>query len=190
MQITVESIKHYFKFFHRIIQENSALTPAAVLILLFKKEGQLHVFLTKRTYDVKYHKGQISFPGGAKDEKDITLIATALREAEEEIGLSKKDIDVLGLHNDFITPSGFCITPVIAFLPSAIKFAINTLEVVEVFDVPLLFFLNKQNEKVEFQIVNGKKKPVYHYYYGEHEIWGATAAILRSFLIDLTEQKG
>jgi 8-oxo-dGTP pyrophosphatase MutT (NUDIX family) len=185
MQIAVEFIKKYFQSFHRSTQENSELTPAAILILLFEKDSQLHVILTKRTDSVKHHKGQISFPGGTKDEEDDTIIDTALREAEEEIGLSKKIVELLGIYNDFITPSGFCITPVIAFLPSLFKFSINTSEVSEVFDVPLSIFLNNQNEQVEFQIFNGIKRPVYYYYCGEHEIWGATAAILRSFLIDL-----
>ena len=190
MQFTVESIKYFFQSFHRIIQENPEFTPAAVLILLFEKDGQLHVVFTKRTDSVKHHKGQISFPGGTKDEGDITIIATALREAEEEIGLTKNNIEVLGLYNDFITPSGFCITPVIAFFPSMITFSINPSEVSEVFDVPLSFFLNNQNEQVEFHIFNGIKRPVYYYYYGNHEIWGATAIMVRSFLLDLAKQNG
>jgi len=190
MQITVESIRLFFRSFHRITQENTGLVPAAVLILLFEKGGELYVILTKRTDSVQHHKGQISFPGGTKDEEDVTIIATALREAEEEIGLSKIIVDVLGVYNDFITPSGFCITPVVAFLPSIINFSINTSEVSEVFDVPLSFFLNNQNEHIEPQIFNGIKRPVYYYYYGEHKIWGATAALLRSFLIDLAEQNG
>ena len=190
MQISVGLIRHYFQSFHRFAQNNSELTSAAVLILLFEKDGQLHILLTKRTNSVEHHKGQVSFPGGTVESIDATIIDTALREAEEEIGLSRKFVEVLGLHNDFITPSGFCITPVIAFLPSMIKFSINTLEVSEVFHVPLSFFLNNKNERVEYRILNGIERFVYHYYYGEHEIWGATAAILHSFLIDLTCQNG
>lgn len=190
MQFTVESIKCFFQSFHRITQENSELTPAAVLILLFEKDDQLHVVLTKRTDSVEHHKGQISFPGGTKNEEDVTIIATALREAEEEIGLLINSIEVLGLYNDFITPSGFCITPVVAFLSSMITFSINPLEVSEVFDAPLSFILNNQNEQVEFHMFNGIKRPVYYYNYGNHEIWGTTAVIIRSFLLDLAEQNG
>ena len=158
-QITVGSIRHYFQSFHRISQNNSELASAAVLILLFEKDGQLHILLTKRTNSVEHHKGQVSFPGGAVESIDATIIDTALRETEEEIGLSRKFVEVLGLHNDLITPSGFCITPVIAFLTSMVKFSINTSEVSEVFDVPLPFFLNNKNEQVEYRILNGTKNP-------------------------------
>jgi 8-oxo-dGTP pyrophosphatase MutT (NUDIX family) len=187
MEITVESIKLFFQSFQRKTHENSGLISAAVLIPIFEREGRLHVVLTKRTNGVKHHKGQISFPGGAKDSGDVTIIDAALREAEEEIGLSKDTVELLGVYNDFVTPSGFCITPVVAFLPSMTAFSLNTSEVSEVFDVPLSFFLDNRNEHVKFPVLNGIKKPVYYYYYGEHEIWGATASLVRSFLIDLTE---
>jgi 8-oxo-dGTP pyrophosphatase MutT (NUDIX family) len=188
MSMTIESIKHFFQSFHRQAQDPSKLISAAVLILLFEKDCQLHVVLTKRTNTVQVHKGEISFPGGTKIGEDATLIATALREAEEEIGLSSKDVEVLGVYNDFITPSGFCITPVIAFLTSKKNFLINTSEVSEVFDVPLSFFYNNQHEQTKEHLFKGIKRPVYYYSYGEHEIWGATAAIVRSFVIDLVGQ--
>ncbi|RPI05798.1 MAG: CoA pyrophosphatase [Ignavibacteriae bacterium] len=190
MQITLDSLKQFFLSFHRVAQEKSGLTYAAVLIPFFEKSGELHLVLTKRSTDVKHHKGQISFPGGVKENEDISFIDTALREAEEEIGLSKSDVEVLGIYNDFITPSGFCITPVIAFLSTAVKFSVNPIEVAEVIEVPLHFFLKPQNEQTEFHLFDGMKRPVYYYYYGEHEIWGATAAMLRSFLIDLSQQLG
>jgi len=189
MPMTIESIKLYFQSFHRRAQDPSKLKSAAVLILLFEKGGQLHVVLTKRTNSVQYHKGEISFPGGTKDGEDATLITTALREAEEEIGVSSKNVEVLGVYNDFITPSGFCITPVIAFLTSKMNFLINNSEVSEVFDVPLSFFYNNQHEQAKESIFNGIKRSVYYYSYGEHEIWGATAAIMRSFVIDLVGTK-
>jgi 8-oxo-dGTP pyrophosphatase MutT (NUDIX family) len=190
MRFTVESVRCFFQSFHRSIQENSELTSAAVLMLLFEKDDQLSVILTKRTNSVQHHKGQISFPGGTKDDDDATVTATALRETEEEIGISKNTIEILGLYNDFITPSGFCVTPVVAYLPSRTTFSLNPSEVSEVFDVPLSFFLNNQNEQVDFHLFNGIERPVYSYSYGTHEIWGATAVILRSFLLDLTVQNG
>ena len=190
MEIALDSLKRFFLSFHRIAQEQSDLTHAAVLIPFFEKYGELHLVLTKRSMDVEHHKGQISFPGGVRDKEDVSFIDTALRESEEEIGLSRGYVEVLGIYNDFITPSGFCITPVIAFLPSAVKFSLNPTEVAEVIEVPLRFFLTPGNEQTEFHFFNGIQRPVYYYFYGEYEIWGATAAMLRSFLMDLSQHLG
>jgi 8-oxo-dGTP pyrophosphatase MutT (NUDIX family) len=190
MQIAIGSIRHYFQSFQHSTQENSELTPAAVLILLFKKNDQLHVILTKRTDRVKHHKGQISFPGGTKDSADMTIIDTALRETEEEIGLTRDTVEILGMLNDFCTPSGFCITPIVGFLTAIPSFILNKIEVSEIFDVPLSFFLDSRNERMEQHERSGKMTNVYFYKYSKYEIWGVTAAILRSFLIDLGTQKG
>jgi 8-oxo-dGTP pyrophosphatase MutT (NUDIX family) len=162
------------------------LIPAGVLIPLFEQNGELHIVLTQRTNEVKHHKGQISFPGGVKDEMDTSIFETALREAEEEIGLSKEFVEVLGILSDFQTPSGFRITPIIAFLSSVPSFSLNAAEVTEVFHVPLSFFLDTRNERIEQYNHSGKRTNVYFYRYGQYEIWGVTAAILRSFLYDFT----
>ena len=188
MQITVESIRQYFQSFQRSKQEYSELIPAAVLILLFEKDDELSIVLTKRTNGVKHHKGQVSFPGGTKEILDETLADTALREAGEEIGLMPNDVEVIGLLNDFCTPSGFCITPIVGFLPINSSFVLNKTEVSEIFYVPLSFFLEPSNERSEQREQSGKKKTVYFYRYGTYEIWGATAEILRTFLHGLTEK--
>jgi 8-oxo-dGTP pyrophosphatase MutT (NUDIX family) len=182
MQITVESIRHYFQSFHRSTQEYSELIPAAVLILLFKKDDHLHIVLTMRTDSVKHHKGQVSFPGGTRDTVDATIIDTALREAGEEIGLNQNDVEVLGMLNDFHTPSGFCITPIVGFLSCSSSFVLNKTEVSEIFHVPLSFFLDSRNERVEQRTQSSTMKIIYFYNYGKYEIWGATAEILRTFL--------
>ena len=182
MQITLESIRHYFQSFHRSTKKYSELIPAAVLILLFEKDDQLHIVLTMRTDSVKHHKGQVSFPGGTSDPVDATIIDTALREAGEEIGLLQNDVEVLGMLSDFHTPSGFCITPVVGFLPFNSSFVLNKTEVSDIFHVPLSFFLDSRNERVEQHKQSGKMKIVYFYSYGKYEIWGATAEILRIFL--------
>lgn len=182
MQITIEFIKHYFQSFHRRTQEYSELIPAAVLILLFEKDDQLNIVLTMRTNSVKHHKGQVSFPGGTRDTADATIIDTALREAYEEIGLMQNDVEVLGILNDFHTPSGFCITPIVGYLPFHSSFVLNKIEVSDIFHVPLSFFLDSRNERVELSKQSDKMKSVYFYNYGKYEIWGATAEILRIFL--------
>jgi 8-oxo-dGTP pyrophosphatase MutT (NUDIX family) len=185
MQITVESIRQYFQSFHRSTQGNTELTPAAVLIPVFEKDSRLHVVLTKRTNGVEHHKGQISFPGGTMDGMDATVADTALREAEEEIGLTRNSVEILGSLNDYCTPSGFCITPVVGFLPRIPSFVLNKTEVSEIFDVPLSFFLDPRNERVEQREQFGKKWNLYFYNYDKYEIWGATAEMLRIFLHSL-----
>lgn len=115
-----------------------------------------------------------------------SFIDTALRETEEEIGLMRNTVEVLGTLNDFYTPSGFCITPVVGFLAGIPSFILNKTEVSKIFDVPLSFFLDSRNERVERHECSDKMMNVYFYTYGEYEIWGATAAILRSFLTCLT----
>jgi 8-oxo-dGTP pyrophosphatase MutT (NUDIX family) len=182
MKITLESIRQFFQSFQRNTQEYSELIPAAVLILLFEKNNQLHIVLTMRTDSVKHHKGQVSFPGGTRDTIDATIIDTALREAGEEIGLVQNDVEVLGILNDFHTSSGFCITHVVGFLPFRSSFVLNNIEVSDIFYVPLSFFLDVHNELAEQRKQSGKIKVVYFYRYGKYEIWGATAEILRTFL--------
>lgn len=185
MLISPDNIRQFLETFQRQECNSRDLFPAGVLVPLFERNGELHVVLTQRTDEVEYHKGQISFPGGVKNERDTTIIETALRETEEEIGLPRNAVNVLGMLNDFQTTSGFRITPVVAFLLSVPSFSINTAEVSQIFDVPLSFFLDARNERVERHERSGKMMNVYFYRYGQYEIWGATAAMLRSFLHDL-----
>lgn len=187
MIITIERIRQYFRFHKPEVCRDKNLIHAGVLIPLYEKNGELHVILTQRTNEVEHHKGQISFPGGTKDNTDTTLIDTALRETEEEIGITKNSVEVLGMLNDFCTPSGFCITPAVGFIHSLPSFILNMVEVSEVFDVPLSFFLDPRNERVEQREHQGEVRIIYYYNYGRHEVWGATAAILRTFLRSVSE---
>jgi len=184
MSLTIDNIRHYFETHQRRLLKDQYLIPAAVLIPLFERNGELHVIFTKRTDDVEHHKGQVSFPGGTMEKTDANSFETALREAEEEIGIKKNVVEVIGAHDDFATPSGFLITPVVAFLSKVPSFSLNTAEVTEVFDVPLSFFLDSRNELVEQRVHDGKIIDIYRYHYGRFEIWGVTAAILRAFVQD------
>jgi 8-oxo-dGTP pyrophosphatase MutT (NUDIX family) len=188
--ITLSYIRSFFSFFCREEIVDNTLVHAGVLVPLFLKNDELHVIFTQRTDEVEHHKGQVSFPGGVMDKEDQTIIDTALREAEEEIGLKRDLVEVLGISNDFRTPSGFRITPVIGFLAAIQSFVPNKNEVSEIFDVPLSFFLDPCNERVEQHMRSGKIMNIYFYSYGKYEIWGATAAMLRSFLINLAKQNG
>jgi len=180
--ITAEQINAVLSSHDRREIRNPALRRAAVLILLFSKGEELHFLLTRRTQDVEHHKGQISFPGGSEDAGDHDIIETALRESEEEIGLPRTVVRVLGLFDDYETPSGFAITPVVGYVPELPQLKLNTIEVTETLEVPVALFASSANERVEQRQIRGKLHDVYFYRYGEHEIWGATAAMIRSFL--------
>ena len=171
----------------RVEINDETLTRAAVLMLLYPRNGILHVLLTKRTSDVEHHKGQISFPGGSVDSEDRDIIGTALRETEEEVGIPSAGIEVLGLFNDAWTPSGFRITPVIAYLSKAPSLRPNAGEVEEILEVPVSLFLDKAAERRKTVVREGKSFEIYFFDHGTHEIWGATAGMLRSFLRGLQD---
>ncbi len=159
------------------------LIRAAVLIPLYRKEGEYQILFTKRTDKVMVHKGQISFPGGAQDEDDENLLATALRESFEEIGLWSEDVNVLGELDDEVTlVSNFAVTPFVALIPYPYEFKINPREVQELVEVPLSALLQGKNSGED--IIESEEGPVLsHYYrYGNHIIWGATARMLKRFL--------
>jgi 8-oxo-dGTP pyrophosphatase MutT (NUDIX family) len=187
MIITIDHIASFLQGFRRKELEKPQLKKAAVLMLFYPQNGELYVLLTKRTEDVEHHKGQISFPGGSLDESDRDLIATALRESEEEIGLPREVVRIMGLFDEYETPSGFAVTPVVAFAERVPPLTLHAAEVAEILEVPLTLFTDRKNERVEQRSPFGVPLDVYFYRFGEHEIWGATAAILRSFLLSLRQ---
>lgn len=188
MNIDPKHIRQFLELRTRRTIDDESLIRAAVLILLFPRDDQLWVLLTKRTSVVEHHKGQISFPGGAMDTGDRDSIATALRETEEEIGLNPSDIEVLGLFDDAWVPSGFRITPVLGFTRVPPRVRLSPQEVEEIVEVPLSFFLDSRNERVQQFVRDGRPIDVYFYTYRTNEIWGATAALLRAFLHELREE--
>lgn len=158
------------------------LTLAAILLPLFTRENAYHVLLTKRTEKVKTHKGEISFPGGVCDQQDRTLKETALRESCEEIGLREKDVQILGCLDDVQTLTNYMIRPFVGTFPYPYFFVVNHEEIEEIIELPLQPFL--QEDRFERKTVSsqGGERTVYSCRYGEHLIWGATAAILKQFL--------
>lgn len=189
MNVSIDHIKEFLARHDRKELNNPALRHAAVLILLFPKQGNLHILLTKRTDQVEHHKGQISFPGGARDAGDSDVVATALRESEEEIGLPPGVVQVLGLFDDFETPSGFAITPVVGFSASLPPLSPSLHEVAEIIEIPLTIFLEKKNERVVKLERLGRSHDVFFYNYNGYEVWGATAAMIRGFLLALEGDK-
>jgi 8-oxo-dGTP pyrophosphatase MutT (NUDIX family) len=161
--------------------------PAAVLVPLFLRDDALHLLLTRRTEEVEHHKGQMSFPGGMTDPEDGDAVATALREAEEEVGLPRRAVEVLGILSDISLPSGFTVTPVVGFLPTLPALSPHAPEVSEIVTVPLAFFLDEANVRTSERERNGVLSTVHSYPYGVYDIWGATAAIIRMFIAALGE---
>ena len=164
-------LRHHRK--KEITGEN--LRASAVLVPLFYNQGQYHVLLTERSEEVNFHKGQVCFPGGTREPSDSSLLQTALREAEEEIGLRAQDVEILGEFDDSLTlTSDYIISPFVAFIPHPYPLRADGREIREIFSVPLSFLMDEANFKQDS----------YEYVYDEHIIWGATARILKQ-LIDL-----
>ena len=162
---------------------------AAVLIPLFKKDGEYHILFTRRTDKVEHHKGQISFPGGRQDKKDKDLLATALREAREEMGIEEKDVHILGELDDICTATtGFCVSPFVALIPYPYPYKVNRQEIEEVIEVPLSGLLDDRRFRQELYEKDGQPIPVYFYQHQDHTIWGATANILKQLLDLLPEE--
>jgi len=166
----------------RRVIEHPFFAHAAVLVPLFKKGKDCHLLFTKRTDQVKYHKGEISFPGGMVDEADSELEKTALREAFEEIGLRECDVQIIGFLDDIVTISQFIVTPIVGIFPYPYPFRISEVEIAELIEVPLSSLLEKECFAEREIIRGGEQEIVYSYQYGEHVIWGATARILKQLL--------
>ncbi|MFH1639440.1 MAG: CoA pyrophosphatase [Chloroflexota bacterium] len=156
---------------------------AAVLIPMFCKEGQYHILFTKRTMNMQRHRGEISFPGGAYEDQDGSLLNTALRETAEEIGLAPADINVLGaLDTTPTVASGYLIYPFLGVIPWPHTLRLERWEIDEVFDVPIPVLMDKNCFREEIRERDGRSISVFYYDYQGRTIWGATAKILHNFL--------
>ena len=154
------------------------LKSAAVLVPFVETENGVELILTLRAEHLKHHAGQISFPGGRMEDSDVSLVATALRESQEEIGLDPQQVEVLGTLSEYYTLTGYCITPVIGWVDPAAKLTLDPSEVAELVRVPTeLVFDRDVYEQHTWQ-----HEDKVHYYYSTefqgHRIWGATAAMI------------
>lgn len=153
--------------------------PAAVLVPIVARDG-LTVLLTERTPHLAAHAGQISFPGGKPDPGDTGPVDTALREAEEEIGIPRAFAEPLGFLDIYRTGTGFAVTPVVALIRPDFTLSLNINEVAAAFEVPLAFLMDPANHRIDALTLNGRDRRFYAMPYGERYIWGATAGILRN----------
>ncbi|MBH88884.1 MAG: coenzyme A pyrophosphatase [Magnetovibrio sp.] len=155
--------------------------PAAVLIPLVLHEGNTTVLLTRRTENLAKHPGQISFPGGHMEDFDGTPEETALRETEEEIGLNRCHVDIIGRLNNYETRTGFRVTPIVAFVTPPFNLTQDFDEVAEFFEVPTSFLLDPVNHRRHNHIYEGTLREFYTISYNQYSIWGVTAGILVNF---------
>ncbi len=156
------------------------LTPAAVLFPIVLRDSGQTVLLTQRTAHLRDHAGQISFPGGRVEAEDISPSHTALRETEEEIGLSRERVEILGFLPEYRTGTGFRVTPVVALVRPPFVLLPDSFEVAEVFEVPLAFLLDPANHQRHSMHYRGALRNYFAMPYGEYFIWGATAGMIRS----------
>lgn len=157
---------------------------SGVMLLLYPKNNELNIVFTQRKLYEGVHSGQMSFPGGKKEEGDSTLIETALRETHEEIGVEPSAIEVVGqLSELYIPPSNFLVWPTVGFSADSILFKPQASEVEKVIEIPVSFFMDKQNinPQTEIKLFNNTRVTVPAYIFNGHVIWGATAIMLSEF---------
>ena len=157
-----------------------SLEPAAVLLLVVN-HAEPTVVLTQRTSHLAHHAGQIAFPGGRREGGDETPERTALREAQEEIGLESARVELLGRLPEYRTSTGFAVTPVVGWVEPPLSYRPDPHEVAEVFEVPLEFLLDPRNHRYESAFYRGRMRHYWAMPYGERFIWGATAGMLVTF---------
>ncbi|MGE0151284.1 MAG: CoA pyrophosphatase [Reyranellaceae bacterium] len=169
----------------------AGLRPASVLVPLVEREAGLTVLLTQRTTNLPSHGGQISFPGGRQQPEDADVVATALRETKEEIGLDAERITVIGALDTYITGTGFLVTPIVGIVMPPFELRPDPGEVADVFEVPLAFFLDPANHELRSAIWQGRERQFYVMPFEDRYIWGATAGMLKNLyevLVDTAVQ--
>ncbi|WP_286266316.1 CoA pyrophosphatase [Thalassotalea atypica] len=163
--------------FHKFIYPKQT-RAAAVLIAITEMDDQLSILLTKRAAHLKHHPGQISFPGGKVEPFDPDHIATALREAEEEIGLPQQNVEIIGQLKPYQTITGYVVTPIVAVIKQPEQYIQDHNEVAEIFHVPLHHFMSAENHHKVETFHKGKSHLIYFMPYKQYNIWGATAAMM------------
>ena len=155
-----------------------AVTPASVLVPIVTHADGLTVLFTQRTAHLRAHSGQVSFPGGRAEPGDATPEFTALRETQEEIGLAPERVEIIGRMPEYLTRTGYRVTPVIGLVAPPLELAPDSREVAEAFEVPLAFLLDPANHQRETRELGGRSVSFWVMQHGSRRIWGATAGML------------
>ncbi len=156
--------------------------PAAVLVPVVARPQGPTILLTQRTDRLQDHAGQVSFPGGSREVTDSDPVQTALRETEEETGLQRRFVEVVGFLDGYLTITGYAVTPVVGLIKPDFHLDPDPLEVAAVFEVPLVFLSDPRNRQLRQSQLVGRDVGYYAFEYDHHTIWGATAAMLVNFL--------
>ncbi len=172
----------------RLRRGATGLVPASVLVPIVQREDGPTVLLTERTAHLNDHAGQVSFPGGSAEPEDADVAATALRETEEEIGLSRAHVEVIGRLPDYPTITGFNVAPIVALVHPPFDLRPDSFEVAEVFEVPLAFIVDPAHHERRAIAFDGLRRSFVAMPYGPHFIWCATAAMLRNLYLLLAAQ--
>jgi 8-oxo-dGTP pyrophosphatase MutT (NUDIX family) len=164
------------------------LKPAAVLVPLLRQGSAWHLLYTRRNSDLPEHSNQVAFPGGRTDPQDRSPEMTALREAQEEIGLQPRDVRVLGYLHEYVTITNYRVTPVVGVMSWPYQFMIERREVSRTFTIPLVWLADPLNFDLVAHELPAPNPPIYVIYYHEYDgeiLWGATARITQAFLYTL-----
>ncbi len=161
-------------------QLSGLLRPAGVLVPIIERGTELSLLLTQRSAGLKHHAGQVSFPGGGMEEHDVDVEETALRETEEEVGIARHDVSVLGYLQTMPTSTGYAVTPIVGLVSPTAELIIDRSEVEYTFEVPLSFLLNIENAKHTEWDAGERKVPMVEFRWQGERIWGATAFMILS----------
>ena len=157
-----------------------ALRPAGVLIPIMERGGDQSVLLTQRSAALRYHAGQVSFPGGRMEESDPDVRAAALRETREEVGIDPQHVAVIGYLGAMGTLTGYAVTPVVGLVSEQAQVIVDPTEVEMAFEVPLEFLLERGNQRSAQRRLFGHSLPMIEFHYEDQKIWGATAQMILS----------
>lgn len=182
-----DSIVQALRRYKKSSMQLEGYTASAVLVPLYLKQGRFHVLFTQRSQQVRDHKGQISFPGGVREAHDTDLQETALRETEEELGLQRDAVEVLGELGDIYTPTRYRISPFVGIIPYPYAFQPNRSEIDSLIEVPLSHLLEPANLRLEHLEFFDTEQDLPYFHYKQHTIWGATGRITRE-LVELLKK--
>jgi 8-oxo-dGTP pyrophosphatase MutT (NUDIX family) len=176
----ISVIRERLKLYNAKRVECASTIMAGVVIPLFEKDGDFFFLLTKRSDTVRFHKGEVSFPGGMYEETDGDIMNTALRECGEEIGVKRDDVEIIGRLDDVYTLTGFVITPYVGIIPHPYVFRTNPKEVAYIITLPYTY-LKEASPILEVARQDGKTQKVPSLHYNGDRIWGATCRMLMQF---------